>query len=563
MFLKSLTFLAILQTGWCLRSPLDCDFSGDCCWASSRDADLWNVFSADELDVNEFRRTFLVGKSHPPPRGNYAMRVEGDRRSSLVSCTMCSSQADVIVKFRHWQNAEATLKLCWQNEGDASPAPANCAVAKHAKQSSYNSYRLQVPSNQNIRLLFVVENASPGVANAVVIIDKVAVQFSKCKDVILTAQQQVSASRRSSSNGSSKKKVKASKRLARKNELARTTQNDKERRAYLEDVDKLIAKTVDQVDQQNLSTSTRKPKTDEVKKTAAPLVAALPPRPASPENPLTDLLGKDLVNFLDPNFVSADDDEPEEEDEELIETKEQKPLPTPMMPKLPMKEIVRESKKVRTSTKVVIPIVRPKLREASEPETVTPKIEGIARFLRRGRPLAVSPTHPLEQRLPSLSVPSSCETLGGCLFERSLCHWTAPASVAPQHRFHIQKVGLSSFAQSMVPSGQVSAMETPTLMSEPHLVLFDALEFRLGTRLVGCCSSASGVTCPFATSSEETPVVWQFSKFECAAGTIAIAFVCENLGVSDGICGVDNVRIHRSSDVLLLEPCQKNTLSSI
>lgn len=82
------------------KSSLDCDFSEDCCWATTREEEQWEIQSADELDLNEFRKVFLVGKSRPPPSGNYAIRVENKKKSSLISCAVCSASGQATVKFR-------------------------------------------------------------------------------------------------------------------------------------------------------------------------------------------------------------------------------------------------------------------------------------------------------------------------------------------------------------------------------------------------------------------------------------------------------------------------------
>ena len=107
-------------------------------------------------------------------------------------------------------------------------------------------------------------------------------------------------------------------------------------------------------------------------------------------------------------------------------------------------------------------------------------------------------------------------------------------------------------------------------------IIFDALKFAMGTRLIGCCLADGQLTCPFSTPSEQTGVIWTFSKFECPINTskvlnissssnsihflFQIAFICENFGLAESICAVDNIRIHTSTDVFFLEACQKDKL---
>ncbi|KAK5974342.1 hypothetical protein GCK32_019796 [Trichostrongylus colubriformis] len=101
-------------------------------------------------------------------------------------------------------------------------------------------------------------------------------------------------------------------------------------------------------------------------------------------------------------------------------------------------------------------------------------------------------------------------------------------------------------------------------MLEPHSVFFDVLEWQPGTRLIGCCSDRSRVRqCPFATPVEAGIMLWQSASFDCPAYTTKVSFICENFGLEIGECGLDSVRFHRLSDTFLLEPCQKNLLSSI
>lgn len=54
---------------------------------------------------------------------------------------------------RHWQSANALLKICWQLEGDGSPMTKNCQVARHSKQSKLNTYKfMDIEKNKNFRV---------------------------------------------------------------------------------------------------------------------------------------------------------------------------------------------------------------------------------------------------------------------------------------------------------------------------------------------------------------------------------------------------------------------------
>ncbi|KAE9421343.1 hypothetical protein Angca_001718, partial [Angiostrongylus cantonensis] len=161
----------------------------------------------------------------------------------------------------------------------------------------------------------------------------------------------------------------------------------------------------------------------------------------------------------------------------------------------------------------------------------------------------------------SLLPPQPCHTVGGCLFDRSMCSYTHPVDIPITSRFDRLKVGSSNFIRARVLPGTSSKIQTDTYMDEPHTVLFDALEWRNGARLVGCCETVDrNQMCPFATPFEAGVLLWQSASFDCPAHTIKIRFICENFGTEEAECGIDNIRVHRLSDTFLLEPCQKNTL---
>ncbi|EYB84551.1 hypothetical protein Y032_0314g2227 [Ancylostoma ceylanicum] len=145
-----------------------------------------------------------------------------------------------------------------------------------------------------------------------------------------------------------------------------------------------------------------------------------------------------------------------------------------------------------------------------------------------------------------------------------MCSYTHPEDVPYANHFVRLRVGLSNFIRARVPPGGSSVLETGTNMVESHTVFFDALEWKPGTRLIGCCADITGAQkCPFATPSEAGVLLWQSGSFDCPAHTVKIRFICENFGMEEGECGLDSVRLHRLSDTFLLEPCQKNILSSL
>uniref|UniRef100_A0A914ZF42 MAM domain-containing protein n=1 Tax=Parascaris univalens TaxID=6257 RepID=A0A914ZF42_PARUN len=158
-----------------------------------------------------------------------------------------------------------------------------------------------------------------------------------------------------------------------------------------------------------------------------------------------------------------------------------------------------------------------------------------------------------------------CNTTGGCLFDRSMCSYRN-SDLADKASFRMVSVLNQRFVQASVPPGGIAILEVETRFHEAHLVVFDLLEFSEGGKLSACClkpqNQPQELFCPFATESQATPVLWHTSRITCPSGTTKLMFVCENYGQLQGSCSIDNIRLHKTVDVLELEPCQKNTLRS-
>ncbi|PIC45623.1 hypothetical protein B9Z55_005585 [Caenorhabditis nigoni] len=568
------------------KSSLDCDFSEDCCWATTREEEQWEIQSADELDLNEFRKIFLTGKSRPPPSGNYAIRVENKKKSSLISCAVCSATGQATVKFRHWQSANAMLKICWQLAGDGSPTTENCQVARHSKQSKLNTYKFRdIDKNKNFRLVFIVENADAEMDagnEATIIVDRISVDYDSCDHAPTHEVEGNVTKKRTRQHSKPRQKARSSvtlEKLAQKDQkMKENLKKQEDKQAYLKNVDQQIAKVVDEVNAKQAAAAA-------ASSSAKSVVPASPKTPVDRKNfvsclffftifsALTDLLGSEFVDFLDPNYESNDDEEKDESDFDtkdvhIPSTTTTAPKPTSPTPTLksgtagkPQGKRVETSKKsIDTNGQVIHKTLKPVEHLPIRP---IPS-ESIVKFLPKGKPMQVQAQNgvfslPSQQhaQIP-LGIPSTCSTPGGCLFEKDFCGWTTPIGVS--NKFHLKKVHASSFAEAIVPTGEIAVMETETKMTQAHTIIFDALEFAMGTRLIACCIADGQLTCPFSTPSEQTGVLWQFSKFECPINTSKIAFVCENFGLTESICAVDNIRIHTSTDVFFLEACQKDKL---
>ncbi|XGW07925.1 hypothetical protein V3C99_010779 [Haemonchus contortus] len=563
---------------------LSCDFRRPCCWHSLDETTKWQIRSGRSININEFRRTFLVGRSRLPPVGNYLLQSRRRGQSAFGSCPFCSSDGKVIVQYRHWQSPTSRLKLCWRPVGQEVVRNENCHLVEPSRQSQVISQSMTVPKGINVQVLFVMEKTDGG-ANAVVMIDRIMMNVRKCMaaeqktevlsqtaTIVLPSSSLGSENSHPLSSSSGISSPAANSRI----ELAQLALIDDRVRAKLaerEDSKKLVRQSVHEAD----SIKSKERKSGEVKskeidrpgrsterlastaevmspagllsaypkrrafvqpKRGIPdmehskelVGASVPPMPppsplAKPEefDPLTDLLGKELVNFLDPNYVTKDDEEePDYVDQDL-----------------------------ETSTKQARVIVRPINRPSNTIVQTPTQVQ------------TPSPLHVFNRPF-SLTPPSPCHTYGGCLFDRSMCSYVHPQEVPYSNYFMRVKVGYSHFVRARVSPGTTSVLETETNMLEPHSVFFDALEWQSGTRLIGCCTNRVGIRqCPFATPVEAGVLLWQSASFDCPALTVKISFICENFGVEDGECGLDSVRLHRLSDTFLLEPCQKNVLSSL
>ncbi|EFO86034.1 hypothetical protein CRE_02265 [Caenorhabditis remanei] len=595
IFACSLVISAVVS-----KSSLDCDFSEDCCWATTREEEQWEIQSADELDLNEFRKIFLTGKSRPPPSGNYAIRVENKKKSSLISCAVCSSTGQTTVKFRHWQSANAMLKICWQLAGDGSPTTENCQVARHSKQSKLNTYKFRdIDKNKNFRLVFIVENADAEMdsgTEATIIVDRISVDYDSC-DHAPTHEVEGNVTKKKTRHSKTRQKARSSvtlEKLAQKDQkMKENLKKQEDKQAYLKNVDQQIAKVVDEVNAKQAAAAAA----------SSSAKTIVPASPKTPVDPLTDLLGSEFVDFLDPNYESNDEEENDESDFDTVtsqlksrlinflqkdsktastttsapKSSTQTPLKSGTVGKPPVKRVETSKKSIDTNGQVIHKTLKPVEHLPIRPIVST---ESVVKFLPKGKPMQVTPQNGVfslpsqqNQQIP-LGIPSTCSTAGGCLFEKDFCGWTTPAGIT--NKFHLKKVHVSSFAEATVPIGEISVMEAETKMTQAHTIIFDALEFAMGTRLIGCCLADGQLTCPFSTPSEQTGVIWTFSKFECPINTskvlnissssnsihflFQIAFICENFGLAESICAVDNIRIHTSTDVFFLEACQKDKL---
>ncbi|CAI70419.1 MAM domain-containing protein [Caenorhabditis elegans] len=462
------------------------------------------------------------------------------------------------------------LKICWQLAGDGSPVTENCQMARHSKQSKLNTYKFHnIEKRKNFRLVFIVENADAEMDSgneATIIVDRISVDYDSCDDHAATHEVQGNVTKKRTKHSKTRQKARSSvtlEKLAQKNQkMKEELKKQEDKQAYLKNVDQQIAKVVDEVNAKQVVASKAS--------SSAKMVVPASPKPPAPVDPLTDLLGSEFVDFLDPNYESNDDEEAAAEEVDF-DTKESKSKIIPATTPSPLKSGTVTGKPpvkiVETSKKSIDPNGLPihkKLKPVEHLPIRPISTESIVKFIQKGKPMQVQAQNgvfslPSQQHQPiPMGIPSTCSTPGGCLFEKDFCGWTTPPGVT--NKFHLKKVHMSSFSEAIVPVGEIAVMETETKMTQAHTVIFDALEFASGTRLIACCLANGQLTCPFSTPHEQTGILWQFSKFECPINTSKIAFICENFGLAESICAVDNIRIHTSTDVFFLEACQKDKL---
>uniref|UniRef100_A0A0R3RLQ8 Fibrillar collagen NC1 domain-containing protein n=1 Tax=Elaeophora elaphi TaxID=1147741 RepID=A0A0R3RLQ8_9BILA len=191
----------------------------------------------------------------------------------------------------------------------------------------------------------------------------------------------------------------------------------------------------------------------------------------------------------------------------------------------------------------------------------------------------IAATTTLAPELPFTFNLLECNTVGGCLFDQTMCTYQS-SHMSRGATFQRVRLHDRNFMQAITRTNTIAVLETDTLFTEDHKIVFDVLEFTEGERLYGCCYNTkldadetlinirtllgaerpSELFCPFATAAHSTPLIWRTERFTCPQGTEKILFMCENNGKINGACAMDNIRIHKILDVLEMEPCQKNII---
>ncbi|KHN77949.1 hypothetical protein Tcan_07639 [Toxocara canis] len=97
------------------------------------------------------------------------------------------------------------------------------------------------------------------------------------------------------------------------------------------------------------------------------------------------------------------------------------------------------------------------------------------------------------------------------------------------------------FAAAYVRPHQWAALTTSLISGQAETIRFRAWEATTGLQLRGCCDSIKN--CPFHTELgvNKESRNWKDYSLTCPKGTSKLIFLCENKGVNQGACGIDNV----------------------
>uniref|UniRef100_A0A914X0W6 MAM domain-containing protein n=1 Tax=Plectus sambesii TaxID=2011161 RepID=A0A914X0W6_9BILA len=92
-----------------------------------------------------------------------------------------------------------------------------------------------------------------------------------------------------------------------------------------------------------------------------------------------------------------------------------------------------------------------------------------------------------------------------------------------------------------------AVLEAEVELEAERVIRFKHYEATADIQLTACCDfSPVGADCPFATplSADIVDREWKQSSFVCPKNTIKIFFICENTGVHQGACGMDDIEIY-------------------
>ncbi|GMT16800.1 hypothetical protein PFISCL1PPCAC_8097, partial [Pristionchus fissidentatus] len=357
---------------------LSCDFQSECCW-SSPVGQKW--VRRHRIGINDYMRTFMVGRGRPPPKSNFIVRAQKGGESLYESCPFCTKNGIIHIQYRHWQSPSADLRICWRLSNETLSSD-RCQKISSSRQSQLISQQIVVPQKRDVQISFILSRSNDKNPEGVAMLDKIGLKSVLCheSDVEPPGVSKLppspppplpphSSLPPSPSAPSPPPSASLPSFISPPQASAPPTTQPTKQEASEPASPFLEAQTLEE----------KKPPT-----ATTAFATKTNPIPPSPGNPLTDLLGDDFVKFLDPSYESEDYKEEENEDTE---------------------EII-----VTTTTAA----------------STTKKIK------------AKNPRH-----TPSTAITKDtddeCNTKGGCLFDHGFCSYTQQDGVTQQTPFVIAK----------------------------------------------------------------------------------------------------------------------------
>ncbi|TMS35814.1 hypothetical protein L596_003129 [Steinernema carpocapsae] len=482
---------------------LNCDFESECCWHSPDQS--WTL--NPQVDLSWFRRTFRgIGRKSVPASSYVSKSVMGREASPQAweSCEFCSSTGVVDLDFRHWQSPTATVKICWTAAINQSSFKEDQCESVHNSQT----VELYVPKNTPVKIGFVLTNRGAR-SQAVVVIDKIHVQTEFCSlnvrhlPIVVVHKQ---------------------------------------------------PKMIPIVNNSQLPTTvfSAPSTTTQIPFTLPTLFPALnltiPPMFSISPGPLVDVL-RSLPRLQSlPSFS--------------VPTAKQ--VPTMGAPQ----KIVIQKRTEPTSA------IKERVTPAPSLNPFTDMFgKEFADFLRPDFDSTKADENTIsgedEEGVPFTQLETKgdvCNTVGGCLFDHGMCGYRNSKTLSNKGNFVRGMSGKSVFVETRLEPGEVAVLETRTKMTEPHVILFDWLEFTEGEKLSACCytpgRTPQDLVCPMESPSHmTTDIAWKAGRIDCPTNTTKIMFICENYGRVDGVCALDTIRLFKQSDLAMQFPCQHSVFA--
>ncbi|KAK0395943.1 hypothetical protein QR680_001501 [Steinernema hermaphroditum] len=493
---------------------LNCDFESDCCWHSPDESWTKN----EKADVTWFKRVFRgVGRKGAPVGAFVSKSIVGKEANPQPweSCEFCSSTGIVNVEFRHWQSPTAATNLCW-SQANRTFEREQCESVQSYKTDDSFSLELYVPKNTPIKIGFILTNRGAR-SQAAVVIDKIHVQTEFCT---LNVRHLPAV------------------KVHKQPKVIPTTNLN-------------AAVTTDSTPSTTVAPSTTiVPSTTVAPFTFPtlfpPLNFTIPPMFSITPGPLADIL------------------------------RAMPPIPGLPVPKAKQVPIASPTQKILVQKR---PLSTAPVRAKATPmpsadpftdmfgkefaDFLSPDFDSTKSDADENSITGEDEVVPLSQLQTKGDV---CNTVGGCLFDHGMCGYRNSKILSNNGKFVRGMSGKSIFAETRLQPGDVAVFETITKMEEPHVVLFDWLEFTEGEKLSACCytpgRTPQDLVCPMESESyTTTDIVWKPGRIECPTNTTKIMFICENYGRVDGVCALDTVRLFKQTDVAMQFPCQHSVFA--